>query len=283
MDNRGRVLGALSGGAAVAAVGLPQVIALGALPVVPLGPQALASGVVAAFVAAIFGRLCATLVSRTPGEVSAPLASISIIYASLCADLVLRGGPGLAVGEVIAALSLSVMLMGALQIIAGWARLGEALKFLPYPVNAGIVTGTGLLVVWAQLGPMIGLEGRLTSYDWARLIADFKPLALLIGVGAAAAVWLAPVLGRRVQPLLTGLIVGIVLYYIATTLTEPGAAGSHVGSDGGDRRRSRKACRRLGPRGAGMARRNDAPGPALFGTPRAGGNHGTRAHLARRG
>ena len=222
MDHRGRVLGALSGGVTVAAAGLPPVIALGALSATPLGAWALASGVVAALVAAIFGRLCAAFISRTPGEVSAPDAALSIVYAALCADLIIRGGSQLAAGEVIAALSLAVVLMGVLQLLAGWARLGEALKFLPYPVTAGILTGTGLLVVWAQLGPMIGLEGSLTRYDWAGLVHGFKPLALLIGAAAALAAWFAP---KRFQPLLSGLLVGIVLYYVISPLAERGAVG----------------------------------------------------------
>ena len=222
MDDRRGVLGALSGGAAVAAAGLPPVIALGALSATPLGGPALASGVLAALVAAILGGACASFISRTPGEVSAPDAALSIVYASLTADLILRGGPQLAVGEIIAALSLAVVLMGALQLLAGWARLGEALKFLPYPVTAGILTGTGLLVVWAQLGPLIGLEGSLTRYDWAGLLQGFKPLALVVGVTSAVAVWFAP---KRVQPLLIGLAAGVVLYYVVASFAGRSAAG----------------------------------------------------------
>lgn len=227
MDKRGSILGTLAGGSTVAAVGLSPILALGALSVTPLGAPALASGVVAAFVAAIFGSVCAASISRAPGEVSAPDASLAIVYASLCADLIIRGGPQLAVGEVIAALSLAVVLMGVLQLIAGWARLGQALKFLPYPVNAGIVTGTGLLVVWAQLGPAIGLEGSLTNYDWPGLIAGFKPWALSIGIVSALAAWLAP---KRMQPLLTGLTLGIVLYYVVALLAERDAAGPTLGA-----------------------------------------------------
>jgi len=230
MDKRAGVVGALSGGASVAVAGLPQIIALGALAATPLGHTALASGVVAAFVATTFGRLCASVVSRAPGEISTPLASISIIYASLCADLMLRGGPQLAVGEIIAALSLAVVLMGVLQVLAGWIRLGEALKFLPYQVNAGFLTGTGLLVVWSQLGPMIGLEGRLTHYNWAEVVDGFKPYAMLIGIVSAAAVWLGPKLMRSVPPLLIGLLVGTVAFSLLSLVTAPEASGPTFGT-----------------------------------------------------
>ena len=222
MDPRGKASNALSGGVTVAAAGLPSVIALGVLAATPLGSSALASGVVAALIAATFGSACAAFISRTPGEVSAPDISLSIVYASLCTDLLIRSKFQLAAGEVIATLSLAVVLMGVLQVIAGWARLGKALRFLPYPVTAGIVTGTGLLLVWAQLGPLIGLEGRLTSYSWEALVRGFQVLALLIGVASALAVWFAP---KRVQPLLAGLAVGVIIYYVIAAFAGRGVAG----------------------------------------------------------
>jgi len=147
----------VSGGSVIAALGLPQFLAVGALSVLPLGPQALATGILAAFVTGTLGTICCALISRTPGEIYGPRTSLGVIYASLCADLVMRGGPGVSLGEVMAGLSLAVVLMGVMQIIAGWARVGAAVKFLPYPVNAGFVTGVGALVVWCQLGPLFGL------------------------------------------------------------------------------------------------------------------------------
>src|SRR5687767_9224728 len=76
---------ALSGSAAVAVVGLSQVLAVGALSVTALGRDAIASGVVAAFVSATLGALCVAVISRTPGEICGPRTSIAVIYAALCA------------------------------------------------------------------------------------------------------------------------------------------------------------------------------------------------------
>lgn len=225
-----KFLAVLSGGAAVAVVGLSQTLAIGALSVTPLGSQALAFGIVAAFVTATVGGLCATLVSRIPGEVSGPRTSISVIYAALCADLVTRGGPGASGGEIIATLSLAVVLMGALQLVAGWARVGEVMKFLPYQVNAGFATGIGLLIAWSQVGPLLGLAGKLSNYDWSELVANLKPGALLIGIATAATVWLAPLATKRVQPLLAGLVCGTALYHAATLVTTPDNLGPTLGT-----------------------------------------------------
>ena len=219
----------LTGGSAVAIIGLSLTLGAGALSVTPLGAGAFASGVVASFVAATVGGLCVALIARTPGEVSGPLSSIAVTYAALCGDLVARGGPELQMGEVFAALSLAVVLMGVLQLLAGVLRIGEAMKFLPYPLNAGFVTGIGLLIVWSQVGPLSGLEGRLASYHWGDLIEKFKPLALLIGILTAATVWLIPIVTKRVQPLLAALALGTVIYHLAAPFTGQEALGPTLG------------------------------------------------------
>lgn len=221
---------ALGGGTAVAAVGLAQILATGALSVTPLGASAIGFGVVAAFVTATLGGLFASLISRTPGEVSGPRTSIGVIYAALCADIVARGGADLSMGEIMATLSLAVVLMGAMQIVAGLARLGDAMKFLPYPVTAGFVTGVGILIVWSQVGPLLGLEARLKSYHWPELLADFKPLALLVGLATAAIVWIMSRITRRIQPLLVGLVAGAAIYYCVRWLTTPDSAGPTLGA-----------------------------------------------------
>jgi hypothetical protein len=97
----------LMGSTVIASLGLSQTLAVGTLSILPLGPQALSLGIIASFVTATFGTLCCTLISRTPGEVCGPRTSNSVSYAALCADLVFRGGPGVAIGEVIAGHSAS--------------------------------------------------------------------------------------------------------------------------------------------------------------------------------
>jgi len=220
----------VSGGSVLAALGLPQFLAVGALSVVSFGPQALGPGIYAAFVTGTVGTICSALISRTPGEICGPRTSLGVIYAALCADLVMRGGPGVSIGEVMAGLSLAVMLMGVIQIIAGWARVGAAVKFLPYPVNAGFVTGVGALVVWSQLGPLFGLEGRLTSYDWGALLESAKPWAFLIGVAVMATVWTIPRFTKRVQPIVAGLVLGTALHFALTHFVDSSAFGHTVGT-----------------------------------------------------
>jgi SulP family sulfate permease len=219
------VLRAVAGGAALAAVSLSFVLSSGALAVSALGPQALGAGVVAAFVTATVGGLFVTLFARIPGGVWGPIPSIAVIYAALCADLVMRATPGTSAASILAALSLAVVLMGALQVLAGALRLVAPMKFLPYPVYAGFLTGLGLLIVWSQAAPLLGLEESLAGYEWTDLPRDLRPGAVLVGVATMAAVWLAPRVTTRVPPLLVGLAVGTAIYHLAATLLGREAMG----------------------------------------------------------
>jgi SulP family sulfate permease len=225
-----RLLAVVSGSAILAVLGLPQILAVGALSLLPLGPQALGPGLVASFVTATIGTIFCALISRTPAEICGPRVSIVVIYAALCADLVMHAGADVAIDEVLAGLSLAVVLMGVVQVIAGWTRVGEAVKFLPYPVNAGFVTGVGALVVWSQLGPLMGLEGRLTSYDWSALLESAKPWEFLVGVAVMASVWLIPRFSKHMQPILVGLVFGTALYHGLAGFMGRDALGPTVGA-----------------------------------------------------
>lgn len=91
-------------------MGLAQTIAIGALSVTHLSSQALAFEIVAAFVTATVGGLCSVLVSRIPGEVAGPHQRY--LCCTVCRHSHLQRAD---VEEIFAALSLAVVLMGALQ------------------------------------------------------------------------------------------------------------------------------------------------------------------------
>lgn len=223
-------LSAISASATIALLNLSMLLAVGALSATPLGLGALGIGVVAAFVAATLGGLIVAIIARAPAEICAPASSIAVIYAALCADLVTRAGPQVNIGEVWAALSLAVVLMGVLLTVAGWLRLAQAIKFMPSPVSAGFVTGIGLLVIWSQIGPLLGLEGRLSKYDWSDVLAQLKPASLLVGAVTALVIWIYPKLTKWGQPALVALVVGTSLYYLIAWRYGTEHLGPHLGT-----------------------------------------------------
>lgn len=197
--------------ATVALLALAQALAVGAVSATPLGADRIVHGVVAGLMAATLGALVVTVLSRSPAEIAAPAAQLAVIYAALGADLVAAGYSG---GEVWAALSLAVAMAGILIGMAGWLRIAEAVRFMPAPVNAGFVTGIGLLVIWSQLGPVLGLEGRLARYEWSEVLALMKPGSLIVAGVTIVTAWLAMRAVARAQPALLALAAGTAAHHL---------------------------------------------------------------------
>lgn len=223
-------LARLSAAATVALLNMSLVLALGALVAAPLGRDALSTAVVAAFVAVTLGGFIVAVVARAPGDVTGLASSTTVIYAALGADLAARAGSQVNLPQVWAALSLAVVIMGILVAAAGWLRLAEAVKFIPAPVSAGFVTGIGLLVIWSQLGPLLGLEGRLSGYDWSRLVHEIKPASLAVGLATAAVIWGYAKVVKWGQPALAAVVIGTSLHYLIQWLAGPEHLGPTLGA-----------------------------------------------------
>jgi sulfate permease, SulP family len=202
---------------------LSTALAVGLLTAAPLGMAVIQMSLVASFIAAAAGGLIVALLARAPLEIAAPAASTTVIYAALGADLAVHSAPGASVWEIWAAMSLAVMLMGIILLAAGALRLAGFIKFMPSPVSAGFVTGIGLLVVWSQLGPVLGVQ----SHGWklATLWPQVKLGSVLVAVVTIGALLLLPRLKRLGQPALIAMIAGTLVYHLVSATIGPGALG----------------------------------------------------------
>ena len=215
--------------ATIALLSLSVVLALGSLTATPLGQAALPTAVVAAFIAASLGGLIVAVLARARAEISGAATSVTVIYAALAGDLVTRAGPNANLAEIWTALSVAVVLAGIFVAIAGYARLAGAIKFMPMPVTAGFVTGLGLTVAVSQIAPLLGLDGRLSNYDWNAAMEQMKPASVAVGAFTALMVWACPKVAFRAQPALVALIAGTALYYSIWWFYGPQVLGPTLG------------------------------------------------------
>jgi SulP family sulfate permease len=219
-------------GAVNAVTSLVAVLSLGIVATGTLGPAALLLGIKAALVAAIAGGLVYALSGTTPSPAGNPSSATTVIFAALVAQvgrdpqLDLSSAQGLM--SLAAVLGSAVVLMGLLQIGFGVAGLGRWARFVPQPVLAGFMSGIVLLILFAQLRPLLGLPLTSALTDPATL-SQIQPLALLIGVTAAAAVWLLGPKWRAVPAPLLGLGAGVGLYAVLSSLMPGARFGNMVG------------------------------------------------------
>ncbi len=90
--------------------------------------------------AAFIMGLVTSLFGGRPGMISGATGAIAVVLA------------GLAVSHGVEYLFAAVVLMGAIQILAGLLRLGKFVRFIPHPVMLGFVNGLAIVIFIAQLG-----------------------------------------------------------------------------------------------------------------------------------
>ena len=190
--------GDLFGGVSAGIVALPLCLALGVLS--GLGPEAgLYGAIVLGIIAAIFGG--------TPVLISGPTTPMTLVAAGVVAESVgPTGGPNLA-------LIVAVFLVtGALQVLLGLLRLGTFIRYVPYPVISGFMSGIGITIVIQQIFPIAGMT--TPASDAAGILARLGTLpagfawpAAALAVSTLAIIYILPRFIRTVPPALVALVV----------------------------------------------------------------------------
>src|ERR1700730_16373026 len=138
------VRGDFFGGVAAGVVALPLALAFGVAS--GLGPVAGLYGAIATgIVAAVFGS--------TPVQISGPPGPMTRVVAGSVATNTLPSGAVNLPGVVTI-----IVLAGLLQIALGLFRIGAYIRYVPYPVISGFMTGIGVIIILQQLFPMLGAE-----------------------------------------------------------------------------------------------------------------------------
>ncbi|MEP6571387.1 MAG: sulfate permease [Gemmatimonadota bacterium] len=156
--DRKQFLADLSAGLVVGIVALPLAIAFGiASGVSP--ERGLYTAIVAGFIISVLGG------SRV--QIGGPTgAFVVIVY-----GIVQRYG--------IEGLTVATMMAGVILIVLGVAKLGGAIKFIPYPVTTGFTSGIALIIFSSQVKDFLGLTmGTVPAPFVEKVIAFFHATAM---------------------------------------------------------------------------------------------------------
>jgi SulP family sulfate permease len=129
--------GDLTGGLTAAIVALPLALAFAVASGVD--PKAgLYTAIVAGIVAAVFGG--------SPVQITGPTGAMAVVLIGV-------------VGQYgIEKVWLAGVMAGIIQIALGVAKLGQLVKFIPYPVTAGFTNGIAIIIFCGQLNNFFGLQ-----------------------------------------------------------------------------------------------------------------------------
>jgi SulP family sulfate permease len=105
------------------------------------------------------------LLSGTPGMVAIPTVGSAVILAALAAGISreLSSGPAQVFPTVTAGITAAALLTGGVFLLLGGLRLGDLIRYIPYPVIGGFLAGTGWLVFSGALKTMNNLALNLSN------------------------------------------------------------------------------------------------------------------------
>ncbi|MDM7458310.1 MAG: SulP family inorganic anion transporter [Paracoccus sp. (in: a-proteobacteria)] len=188
----------LQAGLTVAIVALPLSLAI-----------AIASGVPPdrGLVTAIIGGFLVSALGGTRHQIGGPAGAFIVLVSGCVSAIGLDG------------LILATCLSGIMLVILGMARLGGAIRFVPYPVILGFTAGIAVIIAASQLADFLGLD--LTAPEPDGFLPKLAALWVardslhLPTFGVAALTVGTIVLLQHIAPRLPVLLIGVIVATLA--------------------------------------------------------------------
>ena len=203
--------GDLFGGLTAGIVALPLALAFG----VQSG-----LGAPAGLYGAIFLGFFAAILGGTHSQVSGPTGPMTVVSSATIAAFLSKSMDG-DVSTVFGAILASFVLAGLLQILMGVLKIGSLIKYIPYPVVSGFMSGIGVIIILLQLFPAIGQASPETTVDVVKEIApaleNVNTWALGYTVLTILIIYLFPKITKAIPSTLVALLVVTILAVIMNT------------------------------------------------------------------
>ncbi len=190
------IKGDITGGITAGIVALPLALAFGIQAFGGINdPSAASMGALAGLVGATLLGFFAALFGGTPSQISGPTGPMTVITAGLISGVWASSSGN--ISTVLITMSLSGMFCGLFQVIFGIIKIGKLVRYIPYPVLSGFMSGIGVIIILQQVYPLMGLKSPVLVVDmivkFPEIIAGgFSLQALLLGLGTIAIICLLP-------------------------------------------------------------------------------------------
>ena len=203
--------GDIFGGLAGMLVAFPSAIAFGLISTAPLGAGYVGYGAMAGMVGAIALGLAAPILGGAPRLISSPCAPAAAMLAAFATNL---ANPPLSFqpSTIFTLLALIGLCAALLQLAYGFIKGGRFIKYIPYPVVAGYMSGVGMIILLSQLTKLFGLPDGSHKQDIFD-IALWHPLALTVAAATIVFMLAGPRLIRAVPAPIVALLGGTATYF----------------------------------------------------------------------
>ena len=205
-----KVPGDFWGGMASMLVALPAAVAFGVTVYSAISPQYAVFGALAGILGAAALGLIAPTFGGTDRLISGPCAPAAAVLSAFAIELVKQG---VAPSSIVLLLTVLGILTGLIQILIGFLGIGRMIKYIPYTVVSGYLSGVGLIIIGSQIPRFVGASPDTAWWKAALLtdLWDFRSIA--VGVTTVLVALLVPRITKAVPSTILGIIAGVLMYF----------------------------------------------------------------------
>ena len=215
MIKTNNIKGDIFGGVTAGIVALPLALAFGIQAFGGINdPAAPSLGALAGLIGATLLGFFAALFGGTHSQISGPTGPMTVITASLISAAWTASSGNFSM--VLISMAMAGIFCGLFQILFGLIRIGKYVRYIPYPVLSGFMSGIGVIIILQQIYPMIGKKSPVATID---MIMNFPGacadgvslMALIMGLGTIAIIVSLPRITKKVPATLVALIVMTII------------------------------------------------------------------------
>ncbi len=208
------VKGDLFGGITAGIVALPLALAFGIQAFSGVtDPSAASLGAYVGLTGAMLLGFFAALFGGTHSQISGPTGPMTVVTATLVTGAWTASNGS--ISEVMLSMALAAIFCGIFQILFGLIKIGKYVRYIPYPVLSGFMSGIGVIIILQQIYPLLGQSKGGSMIDLLvglpGAVASTSITALLLGVATVAIIYLFPLLTKKVPSTLVALVVMTVV------------------------------------------------------------------------
>lgn len=215
--------GDLFGGLTAGIVALPLALAFGIQAFGGIdAPEASSMGALAGLVGATLLGMFASIFGGTHSQISGPTGPMTVITAGLISASWTASSGNFS--SVLIAMSLAGLFCGLFQILFGILKIGKYVRYIPYPVLSGFMSGIGVIIILQQIYPLVGQKSPVLVVDMVTGLSTIAKAgiswqALGLGLATIAIIIAMPKISKKVPSTLVALI-GVTIISLFCSIEE---------------------------------------------------------------
>ena len=203
------------------AYAVPEAMVYGAMVFAPFGSEHIPQGIIAGLIALFCANFFAIVPAGVRNLVNMPDPMLALMMVAFSTTLA-TSHPDATFGSILILLFFIVFLCGIFQILFGFLKVGVLVKYIPYPVTAGLFNGMAIVLFLHQVHPMLGFESSHASLDFDHIQIH----TFMTGLLTILAIVLTPKISTKIPAPLFGILIGTLIYYVVVLIGQ----GSHLGA-----------------------------------------------------